>query len=893
MAPLLLLLALLGNCLALPFEYPVSEDVPVGHVIANLAQEFNVDPRSPSHSLQITNQHSTEGAGYFAINASTGELYVKSPPDRDNLCEEKEDCLVELIIAHGDSRDPEVTSLRVRLRDVNDNAPTFPERTLEIRVREEREPRLVTAPIPQAQDPDLGQNTVQRYVLDGSPEETLPFGVDQKPMLLLHQKLDRERKAEYNFRVLARDGGRRQLTGTLTVKVIVDDINDHKPQFERSSYGTIIAENTAEGTDILRIKATDKDAGDNGRVSYRMARALNREEMLAKVHFDVYSHDGEAQVRIKKTVDIDKKPNLYYRFRVEAFDHGASSLSNFVPVTIRVRDVNDDKPSIRINYIQPDGPITTRGLLNENEARVFIAIVSVTDRDSGPGGLVSCAVDSDNFMLRDLDTVGGGGGGSVGMGGGHSKSQTKKYKLINQEGVDRENTPQISFLITCHDNAISQKSMTKLKSTARVEVRVVDKNDEAPRFQKETYNFYLRENAARNGGEVEVGRVAAMDKDEGDNAKVSYFLVDDAHGAFRIDTTTGTLFARRSFDREITDHVMLKVKAVDNGAALQQSSTVEVKVDIADVNDNAPVFKTSELHFAVVENSRALHVGRVEATDRDKDENARLKYRIVESDESMKLFTINTHTGLIHLNARLDREKRAQYSFRVLAIDSPRSGERRLTGTATVTVSVLDENDNSPTIVAPDSNVISVIQDTEAIGRDLFTMRATDPDEGINGTVFYSVLSGSENYFSIDKTAGIFYVTRKLEGLHNKMFSVVLQASDNGVRPRNSTITVRIRVRSEAGMIPAPEVEHEVDSETGRTLIVVATTVLLLLVLAAVALLVMLRMRRPPLGDRRQNDGEFEFLARVIESTGQSKNETTSHTYKLRVIESTSHARNE
>ena len=82
--------------------------------------------------------------------------------------------------------------------------------------------------------------------------------------------LDREKTEKMTLEVVAIDSGSPRLTGTGTVYVIVDDINDHKPTFENDHYDFKIVENSPKGSEVAQVQALDKDAGNNGKVTYEL-----------------------------------------------------------------------------------------------------------------------------------------------------------------------------------------------------------------------------------------------------------------------------------------------------------------------------------------------------------------------------------------------------------------------------------------------------------------------------------------------------------------------------------------------------------------------------------------------------------------------------------------------
>lgn len=512
-----------------------------------------------------------------------------------------------------------------------------------------------------ASDKDYGENGVQSYKLEGDSEQLAPFRLEARtdgPKLFLQIKLDRERRDNYRFRLVAVDGGRPRLSGTLSVNIVVLDTNDQAPQFERAAYETNVAESILKGTEILRVKAVDKDIGANGELMYAMAPANSLEEQMASRYFAVHTIDSEGRVVVKSELDVDTKHVRHFQFYIVASDKGSTPQTAKVRVTVRVTDVNDFTPQIDINYLNEESEERSRGFVPEGNKPTTVAMVAVTDLDSGPGGQVECRVGNDGFYLEDFSHI-----ASQGSRHESETSKRKQFKLMSRGSFDREVAPLLTFPIICVDNGGGDGALT---GSTMVDIRVLDRNDETPTFVRPLFTFGLAENQPKKPARgqlkpMQIGRVTAVDKDEGDNAKISYSIeaASSEHSrAFRIDPSTGAIFAVASFDRELVDHVMFKVKATDHGTdhgkPKRLSSTAFVRVEIRDENDCAPQFSQSHYHFEVVENSPSLVVGQVKATDLDAKAFAAIRYRLdrPRGSTDSRFFSINPLSGLLQVRRR-------------------------------------------------------------------------------------------------------------------------------------------------------------------------------------------------------------------------------------------------
>ena len=200
-------------------------------------------------------------------------------------------------------------------------------------------------------------------------------------------------------------------------------------------------------------------------------------------------------------------------------------------------------------------------------------------------------------------------------------------------------------------------------------------------------------------------------------------------------------------------------------------------------------------------------VGFVEARDRDSPDFAQHTYRL-EADPYTP-FVIDSQSGRISTTSVLDREQRTSYSMKVVAMDT---SDPYYTSSASVTVSVLDRNDNKPLFTFPtiQNNTIH-IGNNIPLGYIVAKVHAEDADDtdddddddddggndGVRGhKVSYELLRSSDDqsYFVLDRYTGVITVASSLHHLNNATFTLTLKASDNGVVAMSTTTTLFIIV---------------------------------------------------------------------------------------------------
>ena len=300
--------------------------------------------------------------------------------------------------------------------DINDNDPVFQSNTprvIEIIESAQTGSRFA---LPAATDADSSRYGIQRYAFAGDlsePEAEIPFELqaEAKPdgssdvRLVLVSTLDRESRAEYHLTVVAYDGGEEPgaRSASIEVHVIVLDVNDNRPAFEHDSYEAVVPENVPTGSIILRLRATDPDAGANADIRYRLDDQFH--ELFA-----VDDVTGDVIV----VGDIDYERATSYHLIVSAIDGGSSTpevvmaaLTADVAVHVRVDDVNDNRPEVVVNTLATSDAKFAE-VAEQAEVGTFVGHVIVSDADSGRNGRTDCKLVPDHddfdsaFMLEQM-----------------------------------------------------------------------------------------------------------------------------------------------------------------------------------------------------------------------------------------------------------------------------------------------------------------------------------------------------------------------------------------------------------------------------------------------------------------------------------------------------------
>ncbi|XP_049331035.1 protocadherin gamma-A11-like [Astyanax mexicanus] len=650
-------LLLLCDMVSTELRYSLPEESKVGTVLGQLAKDLGLESSAVAgRNLRIVSGTKQE---LFQVNEREGALFVGYRIDREEICSKTNPCLLNIKVVVENPL--EMHQILVEITDVNDNAPTFIDKVHILEIVE----YAVTGTRYQlegAHDPDIGSNALQAYKLSQNHFfrlETEDMGDEGKiPFLVLQRPLDREKSAKHNLILTAVDGGKPQKTGTLSITVVVLDVNDNAPVCSKQKYMVTVKEDALGGTFLLRINATDLDEGVNGEIEYTLR---NKFRNGASELFDLDSKTGE--LRIKGSLNFEEKQ--VYDLKILASDKGAVSLSTQCNVLVKVEDVNDNRPEIDVNSLSGRIP-------EDAPPGTVVALMGVTDLDSGVNGKVVCSLPSDiPFELKQ-------------------SSDSNFYSLVTKEHIDKESLPLYNIEITATDLGTPPLSSTKM-----INVELVDINDNSPVFIQSPYTFYITENNKPGGS---VFSVSAVDADEGDNARVSYSIdrlnSDQSVISFlNINEANGTVMALKSFNFESMKTFQFHVLATDSGTP-PLSSNVTVNVFILDQNDNVPVILypvssngSAEGVEEIPRNVNAGHlVTKVRAYDADIGYNGWLLFSLQEvSDHS--LFGLDRYTGQIRTLRSFTETDEAQHKLVILVKDN---GNVSLSATATVMIKVVE-----------------------------------------------------------------------------------------------------------------------------------------------------------------------------------------------------------
>ncbi|XP_042158896.1 protocadherin beta-16-like isoform X20 [Oncorhynchus tshawytscha] len=634
-------------------SYSIPEEMAKGSLVGNIAQDLGLDiKRLKSGNAHI---HVGNSAECIELNKERGVILIKERIDREVMCRQTTPCALHFQII---MENPiEFYQVTIEITDINDNAPVFKKDAMKFEISESA---VIGAKfvLERAFDSDIGANGLQSYSLNPTEHFILKLqgqaDGSKKVEMVLQKPLDREKQEQISLVLTALDGGEPKMSGTVQIHVTVLDVNDNAPVFTQAIYKASFVENSQRGTLLTTVRATDIDNGSNGLVTYSISSSIDG-------ILDLFEIDGSnGEVRLIGKVDYETAK--HYQIDIEAKDQGG--LSDSSKLVVDIADVNDNNPLI-------DMMSTSKSIPENSPSQTIIAVMSVHDPDSDNNGVVNCVL-SENIPFTIKSTSNG------------------FYSLVTDSDLDRERASEYNISVMCSDEGVPS-----LSSSVTLTLQISDVNDNAPVFERSSYEAYIIEN---NTPGLSIFTVKARDADWNQNARVSYILEDSSVNGVpvssyvSISADSGVIHAVRSFDYEQIKDFQFRVKALDGGSP-SLSSNATVKIMIQDQNDNVPqvlypVQTTSSLVAEMVPRSADVGylVTKVVAVDVDSGQNAWLLYKLQKATDRA-LFEVGLQNGEIRTIRQVNDKDAVKQRLTVVVEDN---GQPSRSATVNVNVVVAD-----------------------------------------------------------------------------------------------------------------------------------------------------------------------------------------------------------
>ena len=638
----------------------------------------------------------------FAIEAKSGRLFVNKRLDREDVQNYTLDIEVN---DQGVPKNRGITQIVISLDDINDYAPKFAQVRYDVDVLENLE-QIKSVITFSANDLDIGKNRHLRYHLSGEKSTTDTFKIDTTMGIVRTLKsLDRETQAEYVMTVEATDMGIPPLSGKTTLVVHIKDQNDNSPEILPNNVTVKVRENLPAQTVVTTLNVTDIDSGFNAKLTSTLEINFGRFELQANTGI----------LRLLTTTALNREVSASYQLHIVVSDHGTPSKTSKGLIVVIVEDENDSPPQFSNKRV-------TVKLQANVSIGSYVTKLIARDEDNEMNSKMRFSLMSGNISLVDIEQ---------GTGVIFTKAQI----------------PQgVTFQVEAN---VVDPGKPEFTDTAIV---IISTANGFPYFLHGDQHLSVSES-------VRVGTallmINASSPAVGLAGKIKYYISHgNSGGAFRVDLNSGQLFVSSPLDYETHRIYSLWVEARDSMNP-PLSSFVKVIVSIINEDDSSPQFLTQANKVSIYE---SLAVGtsviQMVATDPDHlSSSQRVRFKFSALSQHLP-FVIDTVNGTIKTSSILDRENVDTYTLKVIAYAEDKPS---LKSNFTLTINVLDINDNSPQVFSPD--LVEVYEDIP-LNTTIMTLNASDADIGSNSEMLFHT---SSNNFQVDRIKGRLYLIKKLD----------------------------------------------------------------------------------------------------------------------------------
>ncbi|XP_044883718.1 protocadherin gamma-A5-like isoform X14 [Mauremys mutica] len=634
--------------------------------------------------------------------------------------------------------------------------------------------------------------------------------------LYINERIDREQicgrleNCLLNFEILVQDKVK-----LFAVEVEITDINDNAPSFPVEEVELKITETTGKGEHFLLPEARDPDKGLNSLQSYQISK--NKHFSL-----DVQTGvDGGKYAELVLEKLLDREEEKIHQLILTAADGGDPVKSGTVKIRVIVMDVNDNAPVFSQSVYKV--------AIMENVPVGFLVLtVNATDQDEGINSEVTYSfrkIEDKAAHIFQLDS----GTGEISVVG-------------NLDFEDSE----------IHEMEVQAQDGSGLSSRAKILLRVIDANDNAPQITVTSLRRGIIEDSLP---ETVIALINVQDRDSGVNGEITCTIPDNL--PFRLQKSFDNYYSLETTsapDREQISDYNITITATDQGTP-PIATTTFLLLKILDKNDNPPIFsQTTYASYILENNPKGASIIVVKANDPDLGENAKVTYSVTEGQireaPLSSYISINSETGALYALRSFDYEQFREIRFQVQAQDG---GSPPLSSNVSVTLFILDQNDNSPHILHPSfptdgSTGVELAPRSSEPGYLVTKVVAVDADSGQNAWLSYQLLKATEpGLFSVGLHSGEIRTARYFLDKDALKQSLVVLVKDNGQPPLSATATVTVVVADSIPEILSDlsSLSTPADPQSSLTLyLVIAVASVSCLFFTFIIVLMALRLRR-------------------------------------------------
>ncbi|KAJ3587346.1 hypothetical protein NHX12_010944, partial [Muraenolepis orangiensis] len=716
-------------------------------------------------------------------------------------------------------------TISVVVSDVNDNYPEFSLSPYDFYVTENNAAGGSIFSV-KASDLDEGDNAVISYQIlrDGGGERSKFVSFlninPESGDILAHKSLDFETLKTFNLKVVATDSGSPSLSRNVTINVFVLDQNDNTPVIiypvtaNGSSEGVEeVPRNVPAGHLVTKVRAYDADLGYNGWLLFSL------QEVSDHSLFGLDRYTG----RIRTLRSFTEADEAQHKLVILVKDNGNVSLSATATVVVKLvepkeaisaSDVKSAATDIGDSGVTFYLMITLASVSTLFLISIIVLIAMQCSKTTDVSSKYLPEPNYDGTLCHSIQyrsgekrymlvgprmsigstIVPGSNGNTLVVPDRRSTSaevNTDDGILYVSRKIDRE---EVCERIT-HCLINLKTVLENPLEIHYVSVEILDVNDHSPSFPEKEKHLEISESALP-GARLQLQ--AARDPDGGPFSVQEYKLSHNEH--FRVevkdrgeDRKVLFLVLQKQLDRETVAKHRLILTAFDGGKPAK-SGAVEINVDVLDVNDNSPVFEKDVYSATLIENAPiGSIVIQVNATDFDLDANGEVVYSFGEEVDLKltDLFSVDPNNGELRVKGMIDFEKSKSYVIDIQASDK---GHAPLKTDKSVTITVVDVNDNAPEIEV--TSFSSTVPEDARIGSTVALISVRDLDSGVNGKVICTVTEDVPFTLSASLQDDMYaLVTKsKLDRERRSQYHVTVVARDAGVPPLSCEKTISVVV---------------------------------------------------------------------------------------------------
>ncbi|XP_063784909.1 protocadherin gamma-B1-like isoform X31 [Pseudophryne corroboree] len=600
------------------------------------------------------------------------------------------------------------------------------------------------------------------------------------------------------------------------VKVEIQDLNDNFPKFFHSKMILEVIEFTSPGTRFVLENAEDPDIGINSVQTYRLSDnqyfSLNTKSRA----------DGKKIPELVLEKPLDRETQNVHELILTALDGGNPVKSGTALVKVIVTDGNDNAPT----FTQDLYKVTIKENIPINST---VIVLNATDRDEGINAEITYSFTKTSGVLH----------------------HTGIFSIHPANGEIKTNR-NLDFEITKnYELSIQAKDGGGLVAHSNVLIEVTDENDNVPEISITSFSTPIPEDCEPG---TMIALIKVHDKDSGENGEVDCNIIEEiplnllsSNNYYRLVTTS-------ALDREKISSFNITIVATDRGSP-PLSNRRTVKLEISDVNDNPPIFMKSNYVANVPENNLpGASIYSVQASDTDAGDNAKIIYSIFSSNTEdlpvSSYLSINIENGVLYAQRSFDYEQHKEFLIQVTARDN---GSPSLSSTVTLTIRIVDQNDNAPKILYPSADsggpaVFEMVPFASEEGSLITKVVAVDADSGHNAWLSYHFIQVSEpSHFTISQHTGEIRTSRVFQEKDILKHKAVVMVRDNGDPSLSATVTLSLIVADNFQQVVPKLSNHLKDEDLQSNLkfyLVIALAIISFLFIVTVLLVIISKCKQ-------------------------------------------------